>query len=96
MSILKIILCVILNMVFPFLFINLLMFIDFFINGSGMQSEVNYEKYKFIWIAVFIFPGVVQLFFVDKCLKLNSLKYTLQLFIFFIYCYIGYKYFGNA
>ena len=93
MSILKENLCVIMNMVFPYLLVNLLIFIDFYINGSGTQSEVNYEKYKFIWITIFILSGAIQLLFVNKYLKLNKFKYILMLLIFFVYCYVGYQYF---
>lgn len=83
-----------LNLVLPYLIINLLMIIDFFISGSGMGSEANYEKYKFIWISVFALFGLLQLFLVYKYFIYNEkFKYILLILIFLTYGYIGYNYF---
>lgn len=69
------------------------MIIDFFINGSGIQSEINYNKCKFIWIGVFIFFGLLQLFFVNKYFKISWLKYICIILAACIYSYIGFRYF---
>lgn len=96
MRTLKDILLICLNLALPYLLINLLMIIDFSISGSGMQSEANYEKYKFIWLSVFILCGLLQLFLVYKYFKFNEkFKYILLALILLIYGYISYNYFYN-
>jgi hypothetical protein len=96
MRTLKDILFIGINLALPYLLVNLLMIIDFSVNGSGMQSEANYEKYKFIWVSVFIICGLLQLFLIFKYLKFNEkVKYILLTLVFLIYCYTCYKYFYN-
>lgn len=71
----------------------MLMFIDFFINGSGHQSEINYEKYKYVWVGIFVFFGLVQLLLISKYFKLNKFKYLLLIVVLWNYIFISYRYF---
>ena len=83
-----------LNLAFPFLLINLLIIMDFFINGSGMQSENDYERNKWFWIGAFTLSGLLHLFLFQKYFKSNKTNKNLLLaLILLTYFYIGYKYF---
>ena len=83
------------NIITPFLLINLLMVVDFFVNGSGIQSTINYEKYKFIWIGFYSLGYIIQLIIVFRYASFNFLyKLLLSLIINILYLYIGWKYFN--
>lgn len=91
MKTLKNILFIVINLTFPFLLVNLLILIDFLINGSGIESEINYQKYKFVWISILILSCLIQLFTLYK--SNQKLKNILIPIIISVYCFFYYKYF---
>ena len=94
MRVLKHICFITINLLLPYLLVNLLMLVDFLENGSGIQSERDYEKNKWIWISVFVLFGITHLFLFLKYFKCDKIgKWILSAFISLIYCYIGVKYF---
>lgn len=64
------ILTVVLNLSVPWLLPILLVFVCFFIYGSGAVGAEKLEKQMFIWHGIYLLIGVIHLFLVYKFIDL--------------------------
>ena len=92
MKVFKILIALI-NISVPILLFNILIIVDFLINGSGMQSTIIYEKYRYVWLTFYIILAILHLLLLLKKLKIHLyLKTLILLLTTVLYIYYLFKF----
>lgn len=83
------ILLALLNLAMHYFMVLVFVFIDFFINGSGAQSTVNYEKYKIWWMVSYVIIGLTHLLLFNRYsgIYVKALKAIITFTTAFLYTY---------
>ena len=81
-------LAIMLNLLIPYLVIIFLVFVCFFIYGSGAIGAEELERQMYIWTGIYILIGLVHLFLVYRYFKFLTKKHKIVFMIFIALIYI--------
>ncbi len=82
----KKILITVLNLISPFFIYFILLLIDFFLNGSSIQSSIINDSRKYLWIILYLIFAFIQSALIYKIADIKLVhKYFLIMAISIIY-----------